>query len=95
MYFKNNSDAFKVYEIISQAKSHKLYVWTIINDGYARMNVLVGRDNIIKVPYHENRGVYVGKEDHMLVRALYTIWNNILPLLSIDIRRLMIFLIYR
>ena len=81
-YFKNNVDAIKAYEIISQAKSYKLYGWTTIDDGHLRMNVLVGRNNIIKVPYHENRGIYYGKEDPMLVRALYTIWNNILPILS-------------
>lgn len=81
-YFKDNINAEKAYEIISQTKSHKLYGWTTINDRYATMNVLVGRNNIIKVPYHENWRVYEGKKDPMLVRALYTIWNNILPILS-------------
>lgn len=80
-YFNNEDDAARAYEIISQAKSFKLYGWTTIYDGHVKMNVLAGKNDIIKVQYHENRGEYHGKEDPMLVRVLYTIWNNILLLL--------------
>lgn len=82
LYFNSEDDASKAYEIISQAKSFKLYGWTTINDGFVRMNVLVGKNKIIKVQYHENRGEYHSKEDPMIVNVLYTIWNNILPLLG-------------
>ena len=80
-YFKDYDAAVNAYEIISQAKSFKLYGWTTIYDGHVRMNVLMGKNDIIKVPYHENRGVYSSKEDPMLVRIVYTIWQNILPIL--------------
>ena len=80
-YFKNDDAAAKAYEIISQAKSYKLYGWTTIDDGHVRMNVLVGKNDIINVPYHENRGEYNGKEDPMLIRILYTIWDNVFPIL--------------
>ena len=80
-YFNNRHDAAIAYEIISEAKSFKLYGWTTINDDYECMNVLVGKNKIIKVQYHENRGEYNGRDDSMLVRVLYTIWDNVLPLL--------------
>lgn len=80
LYFKNE-DAAKAYEIISQSKSFKLYGWTTINDGHARMNVLVGKNEIINVQYHENRGVYDSKDDPMLVRILYSLCDNIIPIL--------------
>ena len=82
-YFKNYNAAAKAYEIISEAKSFKLYGWTTIKKDSIRMNVLMGKNDIIKVEYHENRGVYSGKEDLMLVRVLPAIWDNIYPLLKI------------
>lgn len=80
-YFNNEDDAARAYEIISQAKSFKLYGWTTIYDGHFRMNVLVGKNDIIKVEYHENRGEYHGKDDPMIIDVLYTIWNNVRSLL--------------
>lgn len=80
-YFKTDDDAAKAYKIISQAKSFKLYGWTTIYKDSVRMNVLTGKNNIIQVQNHENHGSYYGKEDSMLTKILYTIWDNVLPIL--------------
>ena len=81
-YFNNEDDALSAYEIISQTKSFKLYGWRTINDGYVKMNVLTGRNDIIKVQYHENHGEYHGKKDPMIIDVIYTIWKNVRPLLE-------------
>ncbi len=81
IYFKPGNEQ-EAYELISEAKSKKMYRWDTIYDGNVEMQVLVGRNDIIKVNYHENRGEYNEKEDPMITHVIYTIWNNVKQIIS-------------
>lgn len=79
LYFKKGME-YEAYEIISDAKSLKLYGWRTYYDGYVKMNVLMGKKDI-PIEYHENRGIYRGKDDPMIIRCIYTIWRNVMLIL--------------